>query len=250
MEIISKGSYELGAVWVAVKIPDGYISGHANQLRITTFPLNDPENCLYSPDVITFARKIKLFDGRDEDFSFVDTYRPLDFDVATTCESRVWFFFQAVLGEEWGNQYLDFATGANITNRLPLWVKPERKVNVTDLMEYMRSHFEGTPLDMAGVQFSDVGAGPFNLPYRTGSLDWSIDGGKTNYFNQRPIAVPQTGLHMVILSRSHVPREFAALNWFGVDDSSTSVRFPIYGSATRVPTSFAGNYQLGKCANL
>jgi dipeptidase len=82
MEIIGKGNYEKGAVWVARKIPDGYVCAHANQARITTFPLNDPENSLYSPDVISFARKIGLYEGSDENFSFSDVYDAVTFSGA------------------------------------------------------------------------------------------------------------------------------------------------------------------------
>ena len=66
--MIGKGEGEKGAVWVAVKVPDGYISGHANQARITTFPLNNPQECIYSKDVISFAREKGWFDGKNKAF--------------------------------------------------------------------------------------------------------------------------------------------------------------------------------------
>ena len=132
MEIIGKGSYELGAVWVAMRVPNGYISGHANQARIRTFPLNDKDNCLYSPDVISFARGIKLYpqDKPDEEFSFSDVYDPVSFHGARICDARVWAFFSRFMGSEWSQRYLDYALGYNLTNRMPLFVKPPDSVKV------------------------------------------------------------------------------------------------------------------------
>ncbi len=172
-------------MWVARRIPDGYISAHANTFRITTFPLDDPNDTIYASDVITFARRKKLYNGTDAEFSFTDVYRPLDFDVVTTCEARVWHYFGQVMGKEWADKYEDFALGLNLSNRLPLWVKPEKPVNLTDMMEYMRSHYENTKLDMSGSMFADVGAGPWHSPYRQGALDWSGDKNDKTYYNQR-----------------------------------------------------------------
>ena len=94
MELIGKGPDNKGIVWVARRIPDGYISAHANQARITTFPLNDKENCLYAEDVISFAREKGYFAGSDEEFSFCDAYAPADFGALRGCEARVWAFFR------------------------------------------------------------------------------------------------------------------------------------------------------------
>ena len=250
MEIIGKGEFELGAVWVARKVPDGAVTAHANQARITTFPLDDPETCLYSKDVISFARQIGLYPAlaRDEDFSFSDVYDAVTFSGARFCEARVWSFFGSVMGEEWANQYLDYAQGYNLTNRMPLWVEPPSKVSLTDTMNYMRSHYENTPLDMSGSEFSDVGATTNNI-FRTHPLTWesnvnpdgdTISETPNTYLHERPIATPQTGWNYVAQSRRWMPNALSGLIWFGVDDSGTTVRLPVYGSATKVPEAFAG----------
>lgn len=204
MEIIGKGEYELGAVWVARKVPEGYISGHANQARITTFPLNNSDDTLYAADVISFARKIGVYpaDSKDEDFSFSDVYDPVTFSGARFCEARVWSMFGSVLGESWAAQYLDYAQGYNLANRMPLFVKPTSKLSVAQVMQIMRSHYENTPLDMSGQQFSDVGAVYSATPVRTHPLSWSSsagskDGVAEGYFNERPIATQQTGWNFV-----------------------------------------------------
>lgn len=100
----------------------------------------------------------------------------------------------------------------------------------------MRSHYENTALDGA----SDVGAGPYSSSYRTGPITWSSTLNTNTYFNERRIAQAPTGWSIVCQSRPNVPREMAALMWYGIDDSSTSVHFPMYGSATRIPAGWAG----------
>ncbi len=248
MEMIGKGtemvneggrSYNRnkGAVWVAVRIPDGYVSAHANQARIRQFPLNDPENCLYAPDVISFAREKGYYQGPDDEFSFSDAYAPVDFSGARFCEIRVWSFFKEINDEM--DQYFEYAKGHDLDNRMPLYIKPNRKISNLDLMHFMRDHLEGTELDMS----QDAGAGPFGLPYRWRPLTWEYDG-KT-YCNERATATQQTGFSFVAESRPVKPDYLGGILWFGVDDAAASVYVPMYCGMTRVPESYAvGNGDL------
>src|SRR5690606_11508252 len=167
-------------------------TGHANQARITSFPKNDSEKCMYSPDVISFARSKGWFNGTDEEFSFSDVYAPVDFGAARFCEARVWSGFNKVApGME---KYIDYVKGMITydnthnfaSNRMPLWIKPEKKLTVRDVQNMMRDHYQGTELDMT----KDVGAGPFALPYRFGRLTWQVD--SAQYCNERPISTRQT----------------------------------------------------------
>ena len=246
-EIIGKGEGNKGAVWVALKVPDGYVCAHANQARITTFPLadgkksitfQDIENvfdseveCVYADDVITFAREKGYFDGKDEDFSFSDTYAPVSFGGARFCEVRVWSFFRSV--KEGMDKYYDYASGHDLKDRMPLWIKPDRKVAVEDVMDYMRDHLEGTPLDMT----KDMGAGAFENPYRWRPLTWQVDG--EVYCNERATATQQTGFIFVTQSRSWLPDEIGGIFWFGVDDAASTVFVPMYSSITKVPEAYA-----------
>ncbi len=245
MEFIGKGNDEKGAVWVALKIPEGYISGHANQARITTFPKNDPENCIYSPDVITFARKKGWYNGSDDDFSFSDVYAPVDFGGARFCEARVWSGFNRVTtGME---KHLDYAKGyikhdnpnGFASNRMPLWIKPDKKLSVRDVQNLMRDHYEGTSLDMT----QDFGAAPFDLPYRFGRLTWEVD--SVEYCNERPISTRQTGFSFVSQSRNWLPDPVGGILWFGVDDTYATCYIPMYCGITEIPECFAeGNGDL------
>ncbi len=239
LEMIGKGKDEKGAVWVAVKVPDGYISGHANQARITTFPLNDPENCLYSKDVISFAVEKGWYDGRNKDFSFSDVYAPVNFEGARFCDARVWAGFRKVKAGM--DQFADYAKGDVLpdpktgfaSNRIPLWVKPDKKLTVKDVMEMMRDHFEGTELDMT----KDLGAGPYKLPYRWRGLTWTVD--SATYCNERAISTQQTGFSFVAQCRSQLPNPVGGILWFGVDDTYSTCYVPMYCGITRIPECFA-----------
>jgi dipeptidase len=245
LEMIGKGSPQIvkdkkgknktvhnkGAVWVALRVPDGYISGHANQARITTFPLNDPENCIYAPDVISFAREKKYFAGEDKDFSFSDTYAPVDFGGARFCEARVWAGFNRVGSGM--DKYLEYAKGYDLKNRMPLWIKPDRKLSVQDVMDMMRDYYQGTEMDMT----KDIGAGPYQSIVRWRPMTWKVDG--ESFFNERAISTQQTGFSFVAQSRGWLPDPIGGILWFGVDDTYSTVYVPMYCGITAVPETFA-----------
>lgn len=228
MELVGKGNSKndpsrKGIVWVARRIPDGYVSVHANQARISTFPQNKPDDCLFAPDVISFARKEGLYSGSDADFSFCDTYAPLDFGALRGCEARVWSFFRAVADDM--DKYVDYAMGYNPDNRMPLWVKPREKVSPKVMFDAMRDHYEGTPMDMT----TDLGAGGSHCPYRWRPMYWEVDG--VRYCNERATATQQTGFWLCGQARSGK----TGILWFGVDDAATSCLTPIYCTTTAVP---------------
>ncbi len=240
-EIVTEGgktyNKNKGAVWVAVRIPDGYVSGHANQARIQQFPLDDPDNCTYAPDVISFAREKGYYEGTDADFSFSDTYAPISFGGARFCDMRVWSFFKEINDEM--DQYFEYVKGEDLENRMPLYIKPNRKISNKDLMNFMRDHLEGTELDMS----QDAGAGPFGLPYRWRPLTWELDG--KMFVNERTTATQQTGFSFVAECRSMKPDWLGGILWFGIDDASATTYVPMYCGMTQVPESYAvGNGDL------
>ena len=230
MELIGKGPDNKGAVWVAVRIPDGYVSAHANQARISTFDLNDKENVLYANDVIPFAREMGYFNGKNKDFSFADAYAPLDFGAIRFCEARVWSAFR-IMNKEM-DKYADFVQGKS-DERMPLFIKPEKKVSVRDVQNIMRDYYEDTPLSMT----QDPGAGPYGKPYRWRPLTWEVDG--VEYFNERAIATQQTGFSFVAQMRSWLPNAIGGILWFGVDDANMSVYLPIYMGMNGIPHELA-----------
>ncbi len=230
LELIGKGPGRKGAVWVAIRIPDDCIAGHANQARIHQFPLKDKENCLYSPDVISFAREMGYFDGKDKDFSFSSAYAPLDFGALRGCDARVWSFFNMHNSDM--DKYLPYINGEG-GEVMPLYVRPDKKLTLRDMKDAMRDHFDGTPFDM----HTDVGGGPFGSPYRYRPMYFEVDG--KQYLNERAIATQQTGFTLVAQIRQNLPEAISGILWFGVDDANTAVFVPMYCSSTRVPECFS-----------
>jgi dipeptidase len=232
MGMIGKGPDSKGAVWVARRIPDGYVSAHANWVRITTFPLDDKKNCLYAADVISFARDKGYFSGADADFSFADAYAPLSWTDARVCEARVWSFFKQVAPSQQIAPDFVHATKAEDV-MLPLWVKPDAKLTPRDVFAAMRDHFEGTPLDLT----RGVGAGPYELPYRWRPLFWEHEGEK--YLNERATATQQTGFSFVAQARAWLPDPVGGILWFSVDDAATTVYVPMYCGIRSSPVAYA-----------
>lgn len=236
-----------GAVWVAVRIPDGYIAAHANQARIQTFPrsngttsisskemdkiFNPEVEVVYAHDVVEIARQYGYFKGEDKDFSFSDVYNPIDFSGARFCDARVWAYFLS-LDQEAMQKYEDYAMGHNLKNRMPLYIKPKNKVSFQQTADMMRDHYEGTVMDMT----SDLGAGAFKSPYRWRPMTWEVDGGK--YVHERAIATQQTGFWFVAQGRSKMPQALAGIIWFGVDDAATSCLTPVYSCSEKVAPEF------------
>lgn len=232
LEMIGKGPKEKGAVWVAIRIPDDCIACHANQSRIHQFNMKDKKNVMYAKDVISFARKQGYFTGKDADFSFADAYAPADFSAIRFCETRVWSFYN-----KWVNgmeQYLDYVDGKHIgqAKPMPLYFKPKQKLSLQDVMSSMRDHYEGTPFDIT----KDVGAGPYEAPYRPTPLVWEHKGKK--YFNERPISTQQTAGTYVIQLRASLPNAIGGVLWYGNDDPNMVAYTPVYCCASKAPECY------------
>ena len=244
MDLVGKGSEVKGLAYVAIKVPDGYICSHANQARVQTFPQNDPENCVFDPDMIAFAREKGWFSGKDEDFDFTAAFGPVDSGGARACDARAWSAFNILTGGEFtyekdgkmvtepASAYHDYIMGKDLSRRLPLFVKPSKKITVKDVADAMRDHFEGTPLDMT----TDIGAGGNALPYRWRPMSFEKDG--WSYVNERAIATQQTGFWFVAQARHDLPDVVGGIIWFGTDDAATSYLTPIYSNTNEVPECF------------
>ena len=229
LEMIGKGA-EKGAVWVAVRIPDDAISGHANEPRIRKVDFKDKKNVMHSPDVISFARKRGYFNGKDEDFSFADAYCHHDQGERRGCDARVWSYFRRFQPE--AEKYFAWVNFES-DEPMPLYIIPARKVSLREMQEAMRDHFEGTPMDMT----ADIGAGGSACPYRWRPMEWEWEG--ETYVNERATATQQTGFWFVAQARSYLPDAIGGVLWFGVDDAATSALTPIYCGTTEVPPCFS-----------
>ena len=231
LEMIGKGGKEKGAVWVAIRIPDDCISAHANQARIHKIPFKDKENCMYSKDVVSFARKMGWFNGKDEDFDFSLTYCPPDYGTLRGCDARAWSFFNKYAAGM--DRYLPYLEGKKGAEIMPLYVKPDRLLSVRNMQDMMRDHFEGTPYDMT----QDPGAkNYFGVPYRYRPMEFVVD--SVTYCHERAIATQQTGFVFCTQMRSWLPDPVGGIIWFGVDDANTAVFVPMYCCINEVPESY------------
>ena len=234
MEIIGKGPGRKGAVWVALRIPDDCICAHANVSRIRQIPFEDKQNCLYSKDVVSFAREMCYFTGKDEDFSVRDAYCPIDFLAVRLCDARVWSFFRHHTDPAVMDGYLPYLDGKfDECDHLPLWIKPDAKISVREIMDDMRDHYEGTPLDLT----ADLSAGPWGMPVRPRAKYFQSEG--RIYFRERPIASPQAGFTMVSHLRSWLPDDLGGVMYFNCDDAAMVAYVPVYCSEFDIPAAFA-----------
>ena len=228
LELIGKGKQDKGAVWAAARIPDDCVSAHANQARITQIDFKDKKhkNWMWSEDVVEFARQKGYYTGKNADFSFSDTYNPLDMSGLYVCEARVWSFFRQVNSQM--DKYLDYVMGRS-KERMPLYIKPDRLLSAQNFKGFMRDQYEGTPLDI--TQGTD--AGPWHSKLRYGSLGFKLD--SVQYWYERPTATQQTGWSFVAQIRPFMPDHIGGIFWFGVDDAASNLYVPYYCRINAVP---------------
>lgn len=232
MEMMGTGPDSKGVVWVAMRIPDNAICAHANQSRIGKFDMKDKKNVLYSKNVISYARKMGWFTGKDADFSWKNTYAYPDFSGRRFCDARVWSFFNHY--QKGFDRYLPWALGKDPNSEdMPLWIIPDRKLSVHDVEMGMRNHYEGTAM---ALDTTNVGGGIYQMPYRPTPLQFKVDG-KT-YFNERPISTQQTAFSFVSQLRSWMPREIGGVIWFGNDDANMVAYTPVYCGNTVQPECY------------
>ena len=232
MEMMGTGPGSKGVVWVAMRIPDDAICAHANQSRIGKFDMKDKKNVLHSKNVISYARKMGWFTGKDADFSWKNTYAFPDFSGRRACDARAWSFFNRF--KKGFDRYLPWALGKDPNAEdMPLWVVPDRKLSVHDVEMAMRDHYENTPM---ALDSANIGGGVYQMPYRPTPLSFKVDG-KT-YFNERPISTQQTAFTFVSQLRSWLPREIGGITWFGNDDANMVAYTPVYCNNTVVPECY------------
>ncbi len=232
MEMQGTGKGSKGVVWVAMRIPDDAVCAHANQSRIGKFNMKDKKNVIHSKNVISYARKMGWFTGKDADFSWKNTYAFPDFSGRRFCDARVWSFFNH--WQKGFDRYLPWALGKDANAEdMPLWIVPDRKLSVHDVEMCMRDHYEGTAL---ALDSTNVGGGVYQMPYRPTPLTYKVDG--KEYFNERPVSTQQTAFTFVSQLRSWLPNEIGGILWFGNDDANMVAYTPVYCGNTVQPECY------------
>ena len=230
LEMCGCGPGSNSVVWIAVRVPDNAVMAHANQSRIRRVDLTDTVNVKISPNCISFARKRGYFKGKDSEFSFCDAYNPPTFGGRRLGDSRVWAIYRHLTTGM--DRYIPYVEGKKPLSEvepLPMWIIPNEKLTVNDVIECLRDRFEGTQFAMD----DDPGAGLYDSPFRPQPLRYEDDG-KT-LFNERSVATTHTAFTFVAQLRSFLPREVGGVIWWGNDDSGMVTFTPVYCSASRVP---------------
>ena len=231
MGMIGADSGSGKAVWVAQRIPDGYISCHANKSRIGEFPLNDTQNCIYSKDVISFAIQKGYYDPKSgQPFRFCEAYCPATPKNQRYADTRVWSIFRRAAPSQ--NFSPDYHRAVEGAKPYPLWIKPDKKISLADVLALMRDHYEGTDYDMT----KGIDAGPFGSPLRCRPMNWTVD--SIDYVWERPISTQQTAFSFVSQSRDWMPDAVGGVYWYGLDDTYMTCYFPLYCSITDIPKSY------------
>lgn len=231
LEMVGTGEGGEGAIWVAVRIPDGMVSCHANKARIGTFPMDDPKNCLYSENIIPYAIEHGYYNPEtDEDFKFNEAYDPSTPSNLRYCSSRVWSILRRFAPS--AELSIDYCRGVKGAERYPLWIKPDKPVSTEDMFNIVRDHYQGTEIDMT----KGYDAGPFGNPNRHRPLYWSVDSIDCSW--ERPISTYNSAFSFIAQTRSHLPDEIGGLIWYGVDDTYVTCYVPIYNCATEIHPAF------------
>ena len=232
MEMQGTGKGSKGVVWVAMRIPDNAICAHANQSRIGKFNMKDKKNVMHSKNVISYARKMGWFNGKDADFSWKNAYAFPDFSGRRFCDARAWSFFNH--WQKGFDRYLPWALGKDENAEdMPLWIVPDRKLSVHDVEMCMRDHYEGTAMS---IDSTNMGGGIYEMPYRPTPLTYKVDG--KDYFNERPVSTQQTAFTFVSQLRSWLPNEIGGIIWFGNDDANMVAYTPVYCGNTVQPECY------------
>lgn len=234
LEFIGKGKHGKGAVWVAARVPDGYIAAHANQARIRQVDWKDNDNWMWADDVVDFAREMGWFDGKKKDFNFVEAYNPVTPTSLLLCESRVWSIFRRAAPS--ANFEADYWRCVKGAEPYPLFVKPDKQLTVQDMINFHRDHFHDTPYYTG----TGISAGPYENPYRWRPVFFQLEGDTVNrYAWERPISQPQTAFSFITQARNWMPDMIGGICWYSVDDTYSNAWMPMYLGLNSVPPSLA-----------
>ncbi|MBM3789443.1 MAG: hypothetical protein FJW35_03725 [Acidobacteria bacterium] len=226
-EILGPGKGKIGAVWAAVRIPDDSIGVSANAHRIREIDLKNPDYFMASANVLSLAREMGWWDPQSgRPFEFCYAYADRN---SLYCRRREW----RVLSLLAPSLNLD----PNAEN-YPLWVKPEKKVSVQDLLTIFRDTYEGTPFDMTrhltvvnrqGETVKSPVANPF------------MSADARDLFRiqrERLISSPTATYLQITQSRSWLPSPIGGLVWLGYDNPATTPHMPFYIGISQMPESF------------
>ncbi len=228
-EIVGVGKDKVGAAWVAQRIPDDCIGVSANIPRIGKLHREDKANFLCSDNLEQVAKDNGLWDGKGE-FIF---WKHLGSDGREKNYSdREFFIYSALAPSQGFTREMD---------ELPVYVKPDAKVDVRQVMHLFRATYEGTDLDMCkNVKIDSVKISPVANPWLTTTMRNTLNAiapGTVEF--HRTVSVAWCAYSFVAQLRNWLPDAVGGICWLSVDNPAQSPRVPVFCGTTELPEAYA-----------
>jgi len=204
-------------IWAAVRIPDDHFFVAANMARITEIDLDDDENFMHSPNIVSYAVEQGWYDPDSAElFSPADTYAPNDQLYSTR---RVWRAFKLVAPS------LDISPD---DKRFPLSVKPEKKLSVHDIFKIKGDYYKGTDYDISTGPAAGPFGDPLKYPYTPGH-------------DERAISIMRTCYVHIAEVDPNLSAPFKGISWYGYGSPDSTYIVPLWPIMNELPEG----YQVG-----
>ncbi|MHC4118593.1 MAG: C69 family dipeptidase [Planctomycetota bacterium] len=220
------GSGKPGGVWCAQRIPDGQVGCSANRSRIGQVDLQNHDVFLASSNIHALAEELGIW-RKSDPFVWHDVYGGPGSTYNSLREWRALSLAAPSLGLQ--------ATGNSAVDRYPFSVKPDKPLNVGDLMTIMRDGYEGTKFDLTEhPAFNPKGEkSPLARPWGPPELFDLLQ-----IQPERALCTPTSGYVFVAQLRDWMDDSFGNCLWFAFGPAYTSCFAPIYAGVTDLPDSW------------
>ena len=241
MEILGEGPEKLGAVWAAQRVPDDHVAVSCNIPRIGRLQRDNPDYFMCSDNIEEVAKKYYLWDGEGE-FCFWKAFNT-SWANGRNFREREYYIFNALAPSQ-GFTY-DMP-------ELPFSVKPDAQVDVTDVMELLRSTYEGTDMDMCknlkvvvnrkrddGSTYKDTVVSPVANPWMGSTMQQTLNmlaPGTVDF--KRTVSVAWCSYSFVAQLRDWLPDQVGGICWVSVDNPAQSPHIPVFCGTTVLPEAF------------
>ncbi len=236
MEITGCGRDEVGAVWVAQRVPDDHVAVSCNIPRISRLQRSNHDYFMCSDNVEAVARKYGLWNGEGE-FCFWKAFNT-SWANGRNFREREYFIFNELAP----SLHLSYDMP-----ELPFSIKPDEKVDVQQVMELLRSTYEGTDMDMTrNLRIArknkdgsvDTVVSPVANPWMGSAMQQTLNTlapGTVEF--KRTVSVAWCSYSFVAQLRDWLPDAVGGVCWMAVDNPGQSPRIPVFCGNTELPAA-------------
>lgn len=242
-EIVGPGKGNIGAIWVAQRVPDDHVSCNNNASRIMEINLENPDFFMASENIFQMAQDSNWWNPEKEAFRFAYAYAP-ESRTSLASRRRTWRIFDLLAPS--------LKLDPNAEN-YPFSIKPDTLVSMEKLVSIFKDYYQGTPYDMRrnitttnenGNTIISPLANPF-MPYDqldlhnvSGGWYSTSDNGNITFLGERTIARWYTMYATILQSRGWLPDEVGGIAWLAMDNVASSIYIPVYCSVTDLPQTY------------